>query len=117
MIDGLTLNQTVEHCFNEAQKCIDAMLPLAERKANLTKEYRLAYVRKAVQLQDSGTRATNLDKFVKGNREVADLEYQITLAESEYDANHEAALLWKKRADYYRELGNREYSQAGENPW
>lgn len=115
MFDGLTINQAIDECFSNAQKCIDDMLPLAEKVATATREYRLAFKRIQIELRDAGTAVSVLDKQTKGNREVADLEYRITLAQAEFDANHEAELLWKKRADYYRELANREWSKWSES--
>lgn len=115
MFDGLTINAAIETCFDNAQRCIDDMEPLAHKVADARRDYRLAYAKKQIQYRDSGTAVSMLDKAVKGSQEVSRLEYLLTLSEAEYDANHEACLLWKKRADYYRELASREWSRAGES--
>ena len=114
MFDGFTLNQAVENCFDEAQECIDKMLPLAEKSAAATLHYRLTYLRVYELLESKGGAISTLDKKTKGNLEVAQAELDMTLAQARYEANHQQQLLWKKRGDYYRELGNREYSQAGD---
>lgn len=114
MFDGLSITQAIERCFDEAQVCIDQMLPLGEESSQATLHYRLAYKRVYRIFESSGMAKTSLDKMTKCEPEVAIAEAEMLKAQVRYDANHQQQLLWKKRGDYYRELAAREWSRSAE---
>lgn len=115
MHDGFTLNQAIEDSLDHVEQCIEEMHQLSEKKAAARRDYRIAKAAQIIAERAAGTPATITQDIVNGKTDVADKKFALECAEGEYDANYQAVLYWKKRADTYREQLDREWSRAGEN--
>ena len=112
-VDGVLLATQMQDALDQAKECVDQMVPLgnnlaeAERLYRCEKHKRIAYER-AVK----NTPVTIIQDVVKGYEDIAELACKRDMAQVEYDANREAELLHKKKADILRDIYVREYGYA-----
>lgn len=113
MHDGVDLADGLHASLSEADRAIRDMARLGREKAEAERKYRIAKAKRLLyEREKNHTPVSIIADIVKGQEDVAYLAFERDCAESVYDANREAALLAKKRADIYREQISREWSQA-----
>lgn len=111
--DGMDLQAQLDDALANTYACINQMVPLKRRVAELTRDYKVRRARLTIAERDERkTPVSIIDAVVKGTPELADIEYAQVLAEAEFDSNYEAVLFHKKRADMLREQIGREWAQA-----
>ena len=112
---GMDLWPAIVDELDACEKCVEDMAELGRNAAEAERAYRVAkHKRIASERAYRNTPVTIIDDVVKGYEDIARLALERDEARVLYDANREAALLHKKRADIYREQYAREWSQAGE---
>ena len=114
MHDGVDLMEGLHDSLAEASQAVHDMARLGREKAEAERKYRIAKAKRMLYERDKNrTPVSIIGDIVKGQEDIAYLAFERDCAESVYDANREAVLLAKKRADIYREQMAREWSQAG----
>lgn len=114
MPDGLDLTGELFDAMDRVAGCIDDMHALGAAKSEAERKYRIAKRKRILYERDHNkTPVSIIADVVKGYEDIAQLAFERDCAEAEYDANYEAILFWKKRADVLRELIAREWSEAG----
>lgn len=115
MPDVFDTIQSLDEAMDKTAECIDDMYTLGAKRAESERAYRIAKQQRMLfERNHNGTPVTILNDVVKGYEDIANLKYNLDCAISEYDANYEAVLFWKKRIEVYRDILRREWSQAGE---
>lgn len=111
--DGLDLTAELVDALDRAAECISDMHELGAKKAEAEKHYRVAKQRRILyERTRKGTPVSIIGDVVKGYEDIAELAYKRDLAQTEYDANYEALLFWKKKVDTLREQVQREWSNG-----
>lgn len=110
MLDGIDIVAEMRGEMAAAQECVEQMQPLGASLAQAEREYREAkHKRIAYERARNNTPVTILADVVKGYEDIALLVERRDMAQVLYDANREALLLHKKRADILRDIYVREY--------
>ena len=114
MHDGVDLVEGLYSSLAEAGRAVQDMARLGREKAEAERKYRVAKAKRMLYERDQNrTPVSIIGDIVKGQEDIAYLAFERDCAECVYEANREAVLLAKKRADIYREQVAREWSQAG----
>ena len=114
MHDGIDLLEGLFASLDEADRAIKDMVRLGREKDEAERKYRIAKAKRLLYERDQNhTPVSIIGDIVKGQEDIAFLAFERDCAISVYDANHETVLLAKKRADIFREIIAREWSQAG----
>ncbi|NHM14456.1 hypothetical protein [Xiamenia xianingshaonis] len=111
--DGADLQTQLQDALVSAYSCINEMVPLKERVCALTRDYKVRRAELTVaEREERKTPVSMIDAVVRGNPELADIEYELSLADAAFDANYEAILFHKKRADSIRDQIGREWADV-----
>lgn len=109
------LHNELEDALGRVAECVNDMYSLGVKKAEAERNYRVAKQKRILyERTHNATPVSIISDIVKGYEDIAELAMVRDCAETEYDANYEAILYWKKRVDTIREQIKREWSQAGE---
>ena len=112
MLDGVEITQAIREELIAAEECISQMQPLGASLAKAERAYREAkHKRIAYERSRNNTPVSILQDVVKGYADIAELVEARDMAQVLYDANREAELLHKKRADILRDIYVREYGR------
>ncbi len=111
-MSGQQLVTGLADSLDEAEAAIDQMVPLGKAKARIEREYRVAKAKRIAALREKGTPVTIIGDLVKGDEAISLLAYKRDCADVVYQANHEAVLLAKKRADSFKEIIAREWNRG-----
>lgn len=109
-VDGVQLINSMLDELEYAKECVDQMAPLGRSLAQAEQLYRQEkHKRIAYERAVNNTPVTIIQDVVKGYEDIAELACKRDMAQVEYDANKEAELLHKKKADILRDIYVREY--------
>lgn len=112
MPDGIDLIGELFDAMKNSRKRLDAMAGLGEQWARAEREYRVAKARQIlVERAEHNTPVSIIADIVKGDGRIANLAYERDCAKTNYEANKEAVMFWKKKIDVLRELNEREWSR------
>lgn len=113
MPDGLDLTGELFEADKRVAECISDMHSLGAKRAEAERRYRIAKRKRILYERDHNkTPVSIIADIVKGYEDIAQLAFERDCAQTEYDANYEAILYWKKRTDVLREQMAREWSRA-----
>lgn len=82
----------------------DELLVLAEKMANAEKEYSIMYRKKVLECKSNGDPVTLIKDIVRGDPSVAELKFNMDVAEAIYKACKSAANVLVTAIDSYRSL-------------
>lgn len=112
MLDGVEITQAIMEELNLAEECISQMQPLGSSLAEAERVYREAkHKRIAYERSRNNTPVSIIADVVKGYADIAELVEARDMAQVLYDANREAMMLHKKKADIMRDIYVREYGR------
>ena len=112
MLDGVEITQAIVEELDAAEECISQMQPLGSSLAEAERVYREAkHKRIAYERGRNATPVSIIADVVKGYADIAAMVQERDMAQVLYDANREALLLHKKRADILRDIYVREYGR------
>lgn len=111
-MDGADLTGGLFEAMRRAEACLDDMGRLGERWAQAEKVYRVAKARQIlIEREENSTPVSIIADLVKGDEKIANLAFERDCARAEYEANREAILFWKKKADVLSEIIRREWQR------
>ena len=111
MISGQELLAQREAVKNSLKTSINRAYDNGIDMAEKTRQYRVLLAQTMYRLEADGAKATTLKDMAKGDKDVANAEYEMIVAEVSYRASNENIIAQKKllesiEADIKREWGN-----------
>ena len=111
MISGQELIPQREAVKNSLKTSISRAYDNGIDMAEKTRQYRVLLAQTMYRLEADGAKATTLKDMAKGDKDVANAEYEMIVAEVSYRASNENIMAQKKllesiEADIKREWGN-----------
>lgn len=83
--------------------------------AEKTRAYRILLAQTMLQLETKGAKATTLKDVAKGDKKVADAEFEMIVAEVSYKASNENIMAQKKLYESIEADIKREYYRGGQD--
>lgn len=115
MSDPFELVTALDDALDRVAECVADMHELGRRKSEAERDYRVAKQKRILfERNQNGTPVSIIADVVKGYEDIAELALRRDCAQTDYDANYEAILYWKKRVDTIREQLAREWAHARE---
>lgn len=113
MHDGVDLTAELFDADSRVAECINDMHVLGAKRAEAERKYRIEKRKRILYERDHNhTPVSIIADVVKGYEDIAQLAFERDCAQTEYDANYEAILYWKKRTDVLREQMAREWGRS-----
>ena len=111
MISGQELFAERDRIKNSLERSLSRSYDNGHDAAEKTRTYRILLAQKILQLKAEGMPVSIIDKVAKGDKEVADAEFEMNVAEVSYRASNENIMAQKKlyesieadiRREYYK---------------
>lgn len=115
MSDAFELFNELDEALDRTAELVSDMHVLGRKKSEAEKAYRVAKQRRILfERTQNNTPVSIIADVVKGYEDIAELAFRRDCAQTDYDANYEAILFWKKKVDVLREQLQREWAQSRE---
>lgn len=113
--DPFAMYAELDDALDRAAACVSEMHELGRIKSEAERDYRVAKQKRILfERTQNGTPVSIIADVVKGYEDIAELALKRDCAQTDYDANYEAILYWKKRVDVLREQLQREWANSRE---
>ena len=100
----------------EYEGLLDRAVPTLKQrgidKAKAEQVYRVALAKKFLELKAQGEKVTIMSDLARGDEAVAQLKFERDVAETLYDSNREAIMVYKKQIDTLMVIYKAEWNQA-----
>ena len=106
------LMQTILDKMQQLDESVLSLHPLGVARAEAERKYKMEYAKELLTQKANGTAIGIIEGVTKGQEKIANLKFDLDVAESRYDSCREYVLATKKEIEIFNDIISREWTHG-----
>jgi len=113
-LSGQDIYEELQYIRKATDKAIKGSMNNGLKRSEAERVYRIAKAQRTLELREQGFQITIIADLVKGTPEVARLNFELDIAQVQYDASKETVWKYRKDMEYLMTLMRMEYGKIND---